>query len=108
MSNRSIDREDLELIAEYVQKGIQQSKQEVSILHREIRDDIKSLKQGMDKFDERLDSLEEKLSKQEEMLPTIEAIKNITWTGKILVALFISLGAMVGALVTIQNFIKNH
>jgi len=105
-------KQDLELIAEYVQKGIQSSKHEVSSLHREIRDDIKEIKQIMDKFDDRLDKLENRLDDQEkiqkELEPTFRAIRNLTWTGKVGVAFFVAIGAFVGALVTIENYIKGH
>jgi len=68
----------------------------------ELKDD---LKERMDKIDERLTRQEEA---QKKMEPTVTAIANLTWAGKIAVAFVIALGAIVGALMAIEGYIKAH
>lgn len=86
------------------------------VIHSDLRKDISEVKEALNKLQDdltsRMDKIDTRLTRQEEsqkkMEPTVTAISNLTWAGKIAVAFLIALGAIVGAIMTIESYIKSH
>lgn len=108
-----MSQEELRDIKDAIKEIVGQSH---GVIHSDLRKDISEVKEALEKLQNdltnRMDRIDERLTRQEEaqkkIEPTVTAISNLTWAGKIAVAFVIALGAIVGALMAIESYIKSH